>query len=98
MEEQDVADRSRLRALLRQQPTWTHGQYAEEMGRSTDWVKQWRRRLAQADPADPQVLSSRSRASHQGMPWEECVVQRILAIRDQPPDNLRRTPGPLAIL
>ena len=32
------------------------------------------------------------------MPWDERVVQRLLAIRDQPPDNLRRTPGPLAIL
>jgi hypothetical protein len=26
------------------------------------------------------------------------VVERILAIRDEPPDNLRRTPGPKAIL
>ncbi len=98
MEEVYVADRSRLRALLCEHPTWTYAQYAEAIGRSTDWVKKWRRRLAQAAPDDPMIMHSRSRAAHQRVVWDARVVERILDIRDQPPENLRRTPGPLAIL
>ena len=48
---------------------------------------------------DQDVLRSRSRAHH--APYRrvpQAVVQRILEIRETPPENLRRTPGPRAIL
>jgi hypothetical protein len=32
MEEEYLADRARLRQLLRQQPNWTKGQYAAAVG------------------------------------------------------------------
>ena len=97
MEEEYIADRSRLRALRQAHPTWTYAQYAAELGRSPDFVKKWLKRLAQAPDADPAVLVSRSRAPHRRPHWDEAVVTRVLEIRDQPPENLHRTPGPRAI-
>jgi hypothetical protein len=69
---------------------------AEETKRSVTWVKKWRKRLDEADPGDQEVLKSRSRRPKEaGSPIEAPVVERILAIRDNPPIN--RIPGPLAI-
>lgn len=96
MEEQWQVDRAGLRRLLQQHPDWSQRQLAEETHRSVSWVKKWRRRLRQADPADQEVLRSLSRRPQQaGSPLEPKGVERILAIRDQPP--LKRIPGPLAI-
>jgi hypothetical protein len=98
MDEQYVADRVQLRQLLRDHPEWPHKEFAAQVGRSVSWVKKWRKRLAAA-PADEQVVFGRSRAHQQPYPtWHPAVVERILAIRDAPPENLRRTPGPRAIL
>jgi len=99
METQWIADRTMLRTLLRTQPTWTLHDYADAVGRSRSWVKKWVTRLRNAPPDDPAVLQSRSRARNHPPPrLSPQVVDRILEIRDQPPGNLHRTPGPKTIL
>ena len=99
MEEQWIIDRARLRDLLAEHPDWTKRRLAEEMGRSISWVKKWRRRFREAEPNDDSVLYGLSRARHNPPPSiAEEVVERILEIRDHPPENLGRTPGPKAIL
>ncbi len=96
MEEQWQVDRARLRRLQREQPQWSISRLAQEIGRSTTWVKKWRKRLAEADPDDRDVLKSRSRRPKTAGPQiEAMVIERILAIRDNPP--LNRIPGPLTI-
>ena len=98
MEEQWQVDRARLWHLQQDHPEWTHPQFAQELGRSLTWVKKWRYRFKTVDPADEDKFKSRSRRPKSaGSPLEPAVVQRILAIRDQPPEGLNRTPGPLAI-
>jgi hypothetical protein len=98
MDEQYVADRVQLRRLLRDHPAWPHREFAAHLGRSVGWVKKWRKRFTDR-PEDEQVVFGQSRAHRQPYPsWSPAVVERILAIRDDPPENLRRTPGPLAIL
>ena len=99
MEAQWIADRTMLRTLLRTHPTWTLQDFAEAVGRSRSWVKKWRQRLQTAPSDDASVLFSRSRARKQPPPrLSDQVVDRILAIRDQPPGQLHRTPGPKTIL
>ena len=99
MEEHWLADRTTLRTLLRTQPHWTVRDLAEAIGRSRSWVKKWRVRLQAAPPEDDAVLHSRSRArKHPPPSFSQAVIDRILEIRDQPPGNLQRTPGPETIL
>ena len=99
MEAQWLADRTTLRTLLRTHPEWSVRDFAEAIGRSRGWVKKWRRRLRAAPPDDDAVLHSRSRArNHPPPPLDPRVIDRILEIRDQPPGNLQRTPGPKTIL
>jgi hypothetical protein len=99
MEEQLYADRAALRCLMRTQPRGTQREWAAHLGRSVGWVKKWARRLRAAPPGDSAVLRSRSRAHKAPYhTWPEAVIARILEIRDQPPDGLRRVPGPRAIL
>lgn len=99
MEAQWIADRTMLRTLLRTHPTWTMHDFADAVGRSRSWTKKWVKRLRAASPDDTTVLHSRSRARKHPPPrLSTRVVERILEIRDQPPENLHRTPGPKAIL
>jgi transposase InsO family protein len=99
MNAQWVVDRRRLRSLLDRRPDWTLQDLADAVGRSRAWVKKWVARLRQAAPADEQVLQDRSCARHTPPPrLSQVVVDRILAIRDNPPQNLNRIPGPKAIL
>ena len=99
MEAQWLADRTTLRTLLRSHPQWTVRDFAEAIGRSRGWVKKWRKRLATARPDEDTVLHRQSRArTHPAPPLDQRVIDRILAIRDQPPANLHRIPGPKAIL
>lgn len=99
MEDQYYADRATLRHLMRTQPDWTQKEWAAAVGRSVAWVKKWVRRLRTAPADDTSVLWSRSRARHHPPPRvAPAIVDRILEIRDQPPEGLRRTPGPKAIL
>ncbi len=96
MEEQWQVDRARLQRLRQQHPQWSSRRLAEETGRSTSWVKKWRKRLTEADPSDENRFKSRSRRpTHSGSPIQPAVIERILALRDQSP--LNRTLGPLAI-
>lgn len=96
MEEQWQVDRACLRRLCQQHPTWSQRRLAQATKRSVSWVKKWRKRLANAPPDDREVLKSRSRRPQTAGPRiEAMVIERILAIRDNPP--LNRIPGPLTI-
>ena len=99
MEAVYYAARANLRRMLWQHPDWTHQQYAEAVGMSRAFVKKWKKRLLAAEVGDEQVLHSRSRARKQ--PPERlsaAVAQRIVQLRQTPPEGLRRTPGPKALL
>jgi hypothetical protein len=99
MEEEWSTDRARLRCAMREHPDWSGTRLVRELGRSLSWVKRWRRRLADAAPGDEAVLRSRSRARIRPPPTiPKLAVERVLAIRDDPPAGLRRVPGPRAIL
>ena len=99
MEAEWILDRSHLWQLPLEHPNWGAKRLARFTQRSLTWVKKWLRRLRHADPDDETVLHSRSRA-RKTSPKRVCqaVVERILAIRDEPLENLRRTPGPKTIL
>lgn len=91
------AARTTLRTLMQSHPDWSTRDLAQAVCLSCSWVKKWRKRIA-ADPDNLLLLRSLSRAPHHPRPkLDSLVVQRILSIRDAPPDNLHRTPGPRAI-
>jgi transposase InsO family protein len=99
MEAEWSADRANLRLALGEHPEWSAPQLAQQFGRSVSWVKKWRQRLRAAPLDDEAVLHSRSRARKHPAPGvSQLVIERILAIRDEPPANLQRVPGPKAIL
>jgi hypothetical protein len=99
MNAQWVVDRRRLRTLLSLRPDWRLQDLADAIGRSHSWVKKWRKRLRQAAPDDDTVLQGRECARRTPPPrLSQVVIDRILAIRDDPPQNLNRIPGPKAIL
>ncbi|HMN26690.1 MAG TPA: integrase core domain-containing protein [Caldilineaceae bacterium] len=99
MEAEWVADRAHLRQLLGEQAQWSDAQLAAVTGRSVSWVKKWKKRLRATSADDERVLFSQSRArQHPPAKVSQPVVEAILAIREQPPEDLQRTPGPLAIL
>ena len=98
LEAQWVAQRAALRCLALQHPEWTCPQLAAAIGCSVSFVNKWLKRFREADPDDLQVLFSRSRARHTPPAPDLRLVQRIIEIRTAPPENLRRTPGPRAIL
>jgi len=99
MEEQWLADRNGLRVVWLEHPEWSKRQLAEEMGHSKSWVKKWMRRIRSCGLEDQQVLLGQSRARKRPPPQiAPEVVDRILAIRDEPPPRLGRTPGPVTIL
>lgn len=99
MEAQWVADRQLLRGLLISRPDWTRRDLAQALGRSLGWVKKWSKRLQSAAPDDEAALHSLSRArKHPPPSLSQLVIERILDIRDHPPQNLKRIPGPKAIL
>jgi hypothetical protein len=100
MEEADlVADRVHLRKLLHEHPDWPRQEDAEQIGRSLGWVKKWVKRLREAAPTDEAVLWSRSSARQHPPPrTSQQAIERILEIRDHPPEHLHRTPGPRAML
>ena len=96
------ADRANLSRFHQLHPDWTQPQLAQALGRSVGWVKKWLSRFRQAQgEGQPlwQVLGGHSRArKHPSRATDPPVEQRILAIRDEPPEGLRRTPGSEAIL
>jgi transposase InsO family protein len=99
MNAQWLVDRRRLRSLLKLRPDWSIQDFADALGRSRAWVKKWRKRLLQAAPDDDAVLQSQPCARHTPPPrLAQVVIDRILDIRDHPPQGLNRIPGPKAIL
>ncbi len=94
-----VAARAQLRDLAQQHPNWTPKQFAEELDFSVGWVRKWRQRLRKVPTNNETVLFSHSRARKTpAVTASQVVVDRILEIRDHPPENLKRTPGPIPIL
>lgn len=99
MEEQWVVDRCQLRAIWLEHPEWSKQMLAEATGRSKSWVKKWMKRIRNSPLEDREVLHGRSRArKHPPPEVADEVVDRILEIRDHPPEKLGRIPGPLTIL
>src|SRR5215469_8022245 len=99
MEETWRRDRVLLDQLLRRHVEYTTSQLATEVGRSISWIKKWRRRLLSADPEDLGRFSSQSRAHHTPYyRWDSRVEDRIVEMREEPPENLQRVPGPKALL
>jgi hypothetical protein len=99
MEEQWYADRAKLQQLMNQESQGRIREQMEATGRSRSWVKKWRKRLKGVASDDEAVLHGLSRRpNHPPEAISERVVERILAIRDEPPGNLQRVPGPKAIL
>ncbi|MBO0783797.1 MAG: transposase family protein [Ktedonobacteraceae bacterium] len=99
MEAVYYAARANLRRLMILHPTWTRSQFAQATGMSRSWVDKWKKRLLNAPKDDEQVLQGLSRAPHHPPPrLDQQVVDRVLEIRDDPPEDLRRTPGPRALL
>lgn len=99
MEEEWLVSRSKLREVWLEHPEWSRQKLAEAVGRSKSWVKKWLRRIRSATLEDREILNGRSRARKQ-LPLKLApeVVNKILSIRDHPPQQLGRTPGPLTIL
>lgn len=99
MEAEWIADRAALRWLVHHHPDWTQAELASAVGRSRSWVVKWLPRLNGTASDDLAVLLSHSRARRTPPPsTPNAVVERILAIRDEPPEHLKRVPGPKAIL
>jgi transposase InsO family protein len=96
------ADRENLYRLHQRHPSWTQEELAKEVHRSRAWVCKWlgrfARELAAGVPLSV-VLQGHSPRRHQPPAQvDPFIVQRLLEIRDHPPEGLRRTPGPVAIL
>jgi transposase InsO family protein len=99
MESQWVCQRAHLRALLHLHPDWSQQQLADAVGCSKSMVNKWKKRFAEVDPENVVVLFSRSRAPHHHPARvSQQVVERIIEMRLSPPDHLKRTPGPKALL
>jgi hypothetical protein len=97
--EEWMRDRALLRDLLQKTPQTSPRELAQATGRSISWVKKWRKRLVGGDPRDPSLLCSGSRAHHAPyFRWDVRVTQRIVEMRFAPPENLKRVPGPRALL
>lgn len=99
MEAVYYAARANLRRLLIAHPSWTRAQFAQATGMSRSWVDKWKKRLLSVPLDDEQVLYGLSRAPHHPPPrLDPEVIDRLLEIRDDPPEGLGRTPGPKTIL
>ena len=94
MEAVYYAARANLRRLMILHPNWTRSQLAQATGMSRSWVDKWKQRLVSAPLDDEQVLQGLSRAPHHPSPrLDPQVIDRLLEIRDDPPEGLGRTPG-----
>ena len=99
MEEEWIVSRSKLREVWLEHPEWSRQKMASEVGRSKSWVKRWLKRIRSAPLESQEVLRGKSRIpKHPPPPMEPKIVDKILEIRDHPPQQLGRTPGPLTIM
>ena len=95
------AARANLSYLRQHHPDWSHAQLAAALDRSTSWVEKWLKRFREELAAGElleHVLPGHSPARKTPPPTTQpLVVEQVLAFRDQPPQGLRRVPGPEAI-
>ena len=99
MDEEWIVDRSKLRKVWFEHPEWSRRKIADEIGRSKSWVKKWLHRIRSAPLEDQTILFGKSRSpKHPPVSIDPKIVEKILEIRDQPPQGLGRIPGPLPIL
>src|SRR2546429_9641137 len=69
---------------------WAFSQLGQEMAQATCEIR---------DPHDPALLCSCSRAHYAPyFRWDERVIKQIVEMRFAPPENLKRVPGPWALL
>jgi hypothetical protein len=97
------ADRINLFHVMHLHPDWTQEQLAQAIGRSKSWVYKWQTRLKGVAVGDDvtlhEVAQGQSHArKHPPERIDPRIEDLILAIRDEPPEGLRRTLGPKAIL
>ena len=95
------ADRIQLQSLLLEHPDWSCTLLAQTLHRSVAQVKKWRKRIREAGDQASQILQGLSSRRHHPTPPKPSnpfLVERIFQIRDHPPQNLGRTPGPKAII
>jgi len=95
------AARANVSYLRQRHPNWSHADLAAALGYSVSWVEKWLKRirceLAAGEQLD-HILQGHSRARKTPPPaTQPLVVEQVLAMRDQPPQGLRRVPGPEAI-
>jgi hypothetical protein len=99
MESEWMMARARLGQLQREHPEWGSKKLKRETGYSLTWVKKWRKRLSGVEIGDDRAWQSQSRARKRSSKKVSKVVEeKIVAIRDEPPEGLGRIPGPKAIL
>ena len=95
------AARANLYYLWQHHPDWSHAELAAALGCEVRWVEKWLKRFREELAAGQRldhVLQGHSRARKTPPSrTQPLVVEQILAIRDQPPEGLRRVPGPEAI-
>jgi hypothetical protein len=98
MEEHWIAKRSQLRQLLQDQPQWSNRMYADAVGMSVSWVKDWKRVFRCARPDDETIVLGRPRYRRTPLDaYAADVIAAVLDIRDNPPDYCPRVPGPALI-
>jgi hypothetical protein len=99
MDEEWIVSRSKLREVWVDHPEWSRQKMADEVGCSKSWVKKWLKRIRGAPLESQEVLRGKSCVrKHPSPPMDPKIVEKILEVRDHPPQQLGRTPGPLAIL
>src|SRR5438477_2935637 len=95
------AARANLYYLRQHHPDWSHPELAAALGYSVSWVEKWLKRIRcelAAGELLEHILQGHSRARKTAPPTTQpLVVEQVLAFRDQPPQGLRRVPGPEAI-
>jgi hypothetical protein len=91
-------DRTTLWALWHAHPDRRHADFATTLHRSSSWVGKWLRRFRTTSDCETAVQRASRARHHLPTPLSALVIDRVLAIRDQPPEQLGRIPGPKAIL
>ena len=94
-----VTKRVLLYSYWKEDPRERPEELAKLVKASISWVKKWLKRFKENLSNDPKVFFGLSRARK--TPTKKVmkeVEQAIIDIREAPPDNLRRLPGPRTIL
>jgi hypothetical protein len=93
-----VADRAQLRKLKMDHPAWSIAQLVEATQHSRNWVKKWLKRFKHSSADDETLLwGLPPLPKTPRTPMHPLIVERVIEIRHNPPDNLKRIPGPKTI-